>query len=164
MAAYRRIYDSSHCRLTAKNRDQLRNPTLGNQAWCTVTFLLKPEHYGIRNSALSWITDFLSGHTQRILLDGQFSATSPVTSGIPQGTVLSPFLILVYINDLPSTVCSTVWMFADDCLLYRTIKTVHDTNTLQSDLDSLQQWEKDWLTEFNPSKCEVITFTGKVDQ
>jgi len=55
-------------------------------------------------------------------------------------------------------------MFADDCLLYRTIKTVHDTNTLQSDLDSLQQWEKDWLTEFNPSKCEIITFTGNVDQ
>ena len=156
MAAYRRVYDSSHCRLTAKNQDQLRNPMLGNQAWCTFTFLLKPEHYGIRNSALSWITDFLSGHTQRILLDGQFSATSPVTSGIPQGTVLSPFLFLVYINDLPSTVCSTVWMFADDCLLYHTIKTVHDTNTLQSDLDSLQQWEKDWLTEF--------TFTGKVDQ
>jgi len=52
-------------------------------------------------------------------------------------------------------------MFADDCLLYRTIKTVHDTNSLQSDLESLQEWEKDWLMEFTPSKCEAITFTRK---
>ena len=114
------------------------------------------------NSTLGWITDFLSGgHTQRVLLDGLFPATSPVTSGVPQGTVLGPLLFLVYINDLPSRVCSTVRMFADNCLLYRTMKTVHDTNTLQSDLDSLQHWEKDWLMEFNPSKCEAITFTRK---
>jgi len=92
--------------------------------------LLKLQHHGIRNSTLGWITDFLSGRTQHVLLDGQFSATSPVTSGVPQGTVLCPLLFLVYINDLPSRVCSTVWMFADDCLLYRTIRTLHDTNTL----------------------------------
>jgi len=52
-------------------------------------------------------------------------------------------------------------MFADDCLLYCIIKTMHDTDTLQSDLDSLQEWEKNWLMEFNPSNCEVITFTRK---
>ena len=41
MAAYRRVYDSSHvtCRLTANNRDQLWNPTLGNKIWATFTFL-----------------------------------------------------------------------------------------------------------------------------
>jgi len=33
MAAYRRVYDSRHLRLTAKNRDQLRNPTLGNRVY-----------------------------------------------------------------------------------------------------------------------------------
>ena len=38
MAAYRRVYDSVTCRLTAKNRDQLRNPTLGNRVWATFTF------------------------------------------------------------------------------------------------------------------------------
>ena len=73
--------------------------------------------------------------------------------------VLGPLLFFVYINDLPSRVCSTVRMFADDCLLYHTIKTVHDTNTLQCDLDSLQEGVKDWLMEFNPSKYEAITFT-----
>jgi len=38
MAAYRRVYDYFTCRLTAKNRDQLGNPTLGNGVWATFTF------------------------------------------------------------------------------------------------------------------------------
>jgi len=38
MAAYRRVYDSRHLQLTAKNRDQLRNPTLCNRVWATFTF------------------------------------------------------------------------------------------------------------------------------
>ena len=41
MAAYRRVYDSHHLQPTAKNQDQLRNPTLGNRVWATFTFLLK---------------------------------------------------------------------------------------------------------------------------
>ena len=38
MAAFRRVYDSVTCRLTAKNWDQLRNPTLGNRVWASFTF------------------------------------------------------------------------------------------------------------------------------
>ena len=40
MAAYRRVYDSLHVQATAKNRDQLRNPLLGNRVWATFTFYL----------------------------------------------------------------------------------------------------------------------------
>ena len=38
MAAYHLVYDHVTCRLTAKNRDELRNPTLGNRVWATFTF------------------------------------------------------------------------------------------------------------------------------
>jgi len=38
---------------------------------------------------------------------------------------------------------------------------MNDTKILQDDLDSLQTWQQDWLMEFNPSKCEAITFTKK---
>jgi len=70
-------------------------------------------------------------------------------------------LFLVYINDLPPRVSSTVRVFADDCLLYREILSINDTKAGRDNIDSLQAWECDWLMEFNPSKCEAITFTRK---
>ena len=123
--------------------------------------LQKLQHYGVRGSLHSWIKDFLQCRTQQVVLDGASSDTSPVTSGVPQGSVLGPLLFLAYINDLPSRVKSTVRLFADDCLMYRTIKNHDDAWQLQEDIDSLQQWESEWLMSFNPDKCEVIHITNK---
>ena len=121
----------------------------------------KLHHYGVRGKTLSWIQSFLAGRTQQVTLEGQASSTSPVTSGVPQGTVLGPLLFLVYINDLPSRVKATPRLFADDCFLYRIINSQEAAQSLQDDLDALQQWEKDWLMSFNPDKCEVIRITKK---
>lgn len=118
--------------------------------------LYKLSYYGIRGTSLAWITDFLSNRTQRVVLDGSSSDTSLVSSGVPQGTVLGPLLFLCFINDLPETVSSSARLFADDCLLYRKIRSIHDSQMLQQDLDSLQRWENTWLMSFNPDKCETL--------
>jgi hypothetical protein len=67
-------------------------------------------------------------------------------------------LFLLFINDLPEVIStgSTVRLFADDCVLYRRIRSTEDTNALQDDLNSLQNWERDWLMEFHPEKCQVL--------
>jgi len=70
--------------------------------------LSKLEHYGIGHSMLDWIQQFLSNCTQHVLLDSQYSSRAPVTSGIPQGTVLGSLLFLVYINGLSNRVSSKV--------------------------------------------------------
>ena len=95
-----------------------------------------------------------------MVLDGKTSPSSPVTSGVPQGTVLGPLLFLIYINDLPSRVSSTAQLFADDCLLYGVISNKEDAASLQEDLDHLQEWERDWQMNFNPNKCEHIRITN----
>ena len=89
--------------------------------------LLKLQHYGIRGHLLSWIESFLTGRSQKVLVEGKSSSSVPhVASGVPQGTVLGPKLFLLYINDLPNNVSSTTRLFADDSLLYRRIRSGED--------------------------------------
>ena len=118
----------------------------------------KLHHYGVRGNTLSWIKSFLANRDHQVILDGAKFNSAPVSSGVPQGTVLGPLMFLVYVNDLLSNVNATGRLFADDCLLYCTIKTTDDAVSLQNNLHTLQQWEKDW---FNPEKCEVIRITNK---
>ena len=119
----------------------------------------KLEYYGIQGSTLAWISSFLSSRTQRVLVAGEASGLLDVDSGVPQGSVLGPVLFLLYVNDLPASTVSPMRLFADDAILYRDIKTAEDSDLLQSDLDRVAQWEKDWLMDLNPAKCSVLRFT-----
>ena len=123
--------------------------------------LIKLEHYGVRGTTLQWIKSFLSNRTQKVVVEGRSSSSAPVTSDVPQGTVLGPLLFLAYINDLLSKVHAKARLFADDCLLYRRIKTDEDAESLQDDLNKLQDWEADWQMHFNPDKWELIRITNK---
>ena len=96
-----------------------------------------------------------------MVLGGNTSSHAAVTSGVPQGTMLGPLLFLVYINDLPSTVSSSVRLFADDCLLHIAIRDQQDAASLQPDLNHLQEWERGWQMVFSPDKCEHIRITKK---
>ena len=125
--------------------------------------LWKLHNYGIRGKVLSWIQAFLGNRSQRVVIDGEDSDSTPVNSGVPQGSVLGPILFLAYtcINDLPdSRISSQVRLFADDTALYLTIKGEEDSSALQTDLDLLSVWEKKWDMQFNPSKCQVVQVTG----
>ena len=110
----------------------------------------KLEYYGIQNDILQWITTWLSGQTQNFVIDGVSSDPAPVLSGVPQGSVLGPILFLIFINNLPNNINSTVRLFTDDCVLYQNIRRSEDQQ--MDDLNKLTQWEEAWLVKFNVAK------------
>jgi len=62
---------------------------------------------------------------------------------------------------MPHCVKSTCRLFADDCLLYRSIATTDDIDIIQQDLYCLEQWANKWLMKFNTMKCVALTVTNK---
>ena len=129
---------------------------------CHRKLLLKLKNYGIPAKLLNWIDNFLNDRTQSVVVRGVQSERSIVKSGVPQGTVLGPLLFLVYINDMPERVKSSILaLFADDSYLHKEIETVNDAIALQDDLDDLTKWENEWSAEFHPDKCKMLRVTNK---
>ena len=121
--------------------------------------LYKLDYYGIRGSTHKWITSWLSGRSQKVVIDGHASFPVPVLSGVPQGSVLGPILFLIFINDLSENIRSSVRLFAYDFVLYRNMKSHMDCYILQDDLNSLAQRETDWQMKFNVAKCHSMRVT-----
>ena len=105
--------------------------------------LYKLDYYGIKGSSHNWVTSWLSGRFQKVVLDGQASDPVPVLSGVTQRSVLGPVLFLIFINDLPENIRSSFRLFADNCVLYRNIESPMYCQILPDDLSSLAQWETD---------------------
>jgi hypothetical protein len=86
-----------------------------------------------------------------------YSEWAPVTSGIPQGSVLEPILFVIYINDLPDKLKSECYMFADDTKVFKDINNIEDNKILQNDIQELENWSDKWLLRFHPDKCKVLS-------
>ena len=84
-----------------------------------------------------WIEGFLYNRCQRVVIKGTKSESSNVTSGVPQGSVLSSILFLLFVADINEVAESDMILFADDTKLYRKIESEEDSHILQRDIDNL---------------------------
>ena len=96
--------------------------------------LHKLHYYCIRNKTLEWIKSFLLGRSRRVHVNGAKSDWVDVTSGVPQGTVLGPFLFISYLNDIACNHNSKIKLFTDDAVLYRDILSSQDEVIFQMKL------------------------------
>ena len=93
----------------------------------------------INDITLQWLRSFLEKRRQSVVPEGELSHSIPVTSGVPQGSVLGPLTFLIFIRDVPCYVKTRVRLFADDIVIHLTIKSERDCWQLQ---DDLHRWEK----------------------
>ena len=112
--------------------------------------------YGVRGSVLAWVTDFLTNRSQYVNVNNSCSDKVPVTSGVPQGSVLGPSLFVYYINDLPDVSTTPLKIFADDTKVYTPIQSNADHVNLQNSINQLVQWSEKWMIRFNSEKCKIL--------
>ncbi|MEW8548552.1 MAG: reverse transcriptase domain-containing protein [Candidatus Thiodiazotropha sp.] len=112
--------------------------------------------YGIRGKIHKWIQEFLNCRTQRVVVNGKFSSSEQVTSGIPQGSVLGPILFVIFINDLPDAIQCCIKLFADDSKIYRRVTNNDHVQSLQASLNSAILWAERWNMFFNLKKCHHL--------
>lgn len=123
--------------------------------------IAKFERLGISGSLLRWIHSYLSGRRMSVKIGQHISTQFPVTSGVPQGSHLGPFIFLLYLNDIHTLLDCRKLSFADDFKLFYAIENPDDVHFLQLQLDLFATWCQHNKMALNPSKCSVISFSRK---
>jgi hypothetical protein len=114
--------------------------------------------FGFSDAYVSWFRSYLTNRQSRVRVCGTLFQPFQVNSGMPQGSVLGPFLFNLFINDLCRSVqyCK-ILIFADDVKIFRVINSPHDCLLLQSDINSVSDWCITNATRLNTAKTRVVS-------
>ena len=105
---------------------------------------------------IRWVADYLNERKQRVVIRGAKSNWLEVSSGVPQGSVIGPLLFLIYVNDMPSGINSTLNMFADDTKMTSVVNSEFEKRGIDKDLKILEEWTIQNDMKFNVEKCSVM--------
>ena len=120
--------------------------------------LYKLKLYGIGGKFLSLIENFLTGRYQSVRVGNCLSPPSPVTSGIPQGTLLGPLFFIIFLNDISDVLQYTkMVLYADDAKIFKVCSSPEDCYDVVEDISAIADWMEAWQMKLNIEKTEVLS-------
>ncbi|UYV79530.1 hypothetical protein LAZ67_17003027 [Cordylochernes scorpioides] len=124
--------------------------------------ILKLDELGIEGSMLSWISNFLSKRTIQVNFNNIISKTTIIYQGLPQGSILSPILFNIYLNDVHTSIKppAKIALYADDIIIWVSKNNLSDAEqSLNKAMKNLQKVTKKLKLSINISKSEIGLFT-----
>ena len=119
----------------------------------------KLKYIGVGGSLLSICTEFFPNSRQRVMVDGAVSEWIPIISGVPQGSVLSPLLFVLYTSEMFRLVENRLFAYADDSTLLAVVSKPADRPAVAASLNDLariQEWCNHWCTMLNSDKTKAL--------
>ena len=124
--------------------------------------LQKLCNYGLTGNCIKWLSSYLNNRTFRVKINNSLSESAISKCGVPQGSVIAPFLFNVFIADLPTKfVLKTVAIkqFADDLkayIIYKKNDEISAHNDLQKFINHVTTWSSTSLLKLSITKCKIL--------
>lgn len=122
----------------------------------------KIAKFGFDEPLIQWFKSYLTDRSQFVVIGSGRSRKVTPTSGVPQGSILGPFLFILYVNDLLSHLHNS-FAFADDLKLLKKIVSIDDSEVFQLEIDRLHEWCSVNKLGLNVKKCAVMSITRKAE-
>ena len=125
---------------------------------CHNLLLAKLKAYGLRDTALKLLRSFLHERKQRVICNNSCSNWTPIRCGVPQGSLLSPLLFNIFMNDMNEAVNdSSLRLYADDTTQYMADKNPTVLQfSLNQDMERLSSWLDHNYLQANGDKTQAM--------
>ena len=124
--------------------------------------LYKLQAAGVKGKLLKWIQNYLKNRKFKTYFEGECSSEHSITSGVPQGSTISPLLFNIMLNDIPRVNGVKSVEYADDLAFYSSHSDLGELRlNIQKQLDEFNKWTKSWGLKVNTSKTKAMIFTSK---